>query len=419
MEYIKKNLGSYNIHLIKNDNFKGIIVKVLFKEKIKKENITIRNFLTSLLVYSSKNYNTKRKMEIERENLYDAGIYSESGRIGNYLSTSISLSVLNDNYTEKGNFEKALKFFSEVILNPNVSDFAFDEKTFNIIMNDVALKLTSVKENKASYSVIRCLEESFKDSPIGYRGVGYLEDLKKITKENLLDYYNYMLKNDDMDIFVIGDIDILEMDKSIRKYFKSRKYKKREEDFIIEHKKKRLIPKKIIEKDNSNQSKLVLAYKLMNLTDFERNYVLSLYNIILGGGPDSKLFKDVREKNSLCYTIGTNISKLDNLMLLRAGITRNNYEKTLKLINKNVKNMSKGKFSLEDINSAVEMYSSSLKTIVESEEELIGTYYIMDLLKTDPIDKRLEKMKEVTKEDIINLSKKIKLETIYMLEGVK
>ena len=128
MEYIKKNLGSYNIHLIKNDNFKGIIVKVLFKEKIKKENITIRNFLTSLLVYSSKNYNTKRKMEIERENLYDAGIYSESGRIGNYLSTSISLSVLNDNYTEKGNFEKALKFFSEVILNPNVSDFAFDEK---------------------------------------------------------------------------------------------------------------------------------------------------------------------------------------------------------------------------------------------------------------------------------------------------
>ena len=97
----------------------------------------------------------------------------------------------------------------------------------------------------------------------------------------------------------------------------------------------------------------------MNLTDFERNYVLSLYNIILGGGPDSKLFKDVREKNSLCYTIGTNISKLDNLMLLRAGITRNNYEKTLKLINKNVKNMSKGKFSLEDINSAVEMYSSS------------------------------------------------------------
>ena len=43
----------------------------------------------------------------------------------------------------------------------------------------------------------------------------------------------------------------------------------------------------------------------------------------------------------------------------------------------------------------------------------------MDLLKTDPIDKRLEKMKEVTKEDIINLSKKVKLETIYMLEGVK
>ena len=62
MEYLSKNLGLYNLHMIKNDNFKQTIVRVTFRGKENKDEITIRNFLESMIVYSSKKYNTRRKM---------------------------------------------------------------------------------------------------------------------------------------------------------------------------------------------------------------------------------------------------------------------------------------------------------------------------------------------------------------------
>ena len=34
-------------------------------------------------------------------------------------------------------------------------------------------------------------------------------------------------------------------------------------------------------------------------------YIASLYNAILGGGANSKLFQNVREKESLAYTAGS------------------------------------------------------------------------------------------------------------------
>lgn len=39
-----------------------------------------------------------------------------------------------------------------------------------------------------------------------------------------------------------------------------------------------------------------MGFKLNDLTDFELRYVLNIYNYILGGSPDSKLFKNIREK---------------------------------------------------------------------------------------------------------------------------
>ena len=65
----------------------------------------------------------------------------------------------------------------------------------------------------------------------------------------------------------------------------------------------------------NNQSKLALACPSHGLTEYERTYPIALGNLILGGGTDSKLFQDVREKNSLCYTISSYFRKLDKLVI--------------------------------------------------------------------------------------------------------
>jgi len=417
MEYIKKNLGSYTLHLIKNTNFKSVMVKVFFREPIKKEKITIHNFLTTMLTFSSKNYPTKRDMVLKTQDLYSCSIGSSDQRLGNYLNTSFRLSILKDKYTEPGNLEKAIEFLSEIIYNPNVENNKFDEKSFDIIMNQACLALSSIKEDASSYSVIRMLENMDNTSPISYRSFGYLEDLKDITRANLYKYYQEMLKNDDMDIFVIGDINFEEIDPIIRKYFKQKTFRKTKGNFLVPAKKPALKKNIITENNDSTQSKLGIGCRTYNLTDYERNYPLTLYNIILGGGPDSKLFSEVREKNSLCYYIGSTANKLDNILLIRAGISRNDFKKATKIIEKQITDIAKGNFTDEDIEKAKELYQTAIDEIKESEAEIISSYYMIDLLGVDDIETKAKKMREVSKKEIIKVAKKVKIDTIYMLEG--
>ena len=416
MEYIKKNLGSYNLHLIKCQKFKSVMVKVYFRGPIKKENITIHNFLTTMLTFSSNKYKTKREMVLKTQDLYSCSISSTDTRLGNYLNTCFRMSVLNDKYTEEGNLEKCIEFLSDIIYKPNVEKKKFDEKSFDIIMNQACLSLSSVKENANTYSMIRLLE-NLDDSPISYRSFGYLEDLKDIHAENLYSYYEKFIKESDVDIFVIGDIDFEDIDSIIRKYFKARTFKKTKGDFIIPAKRAPMRKRIVTEENDSNQSKLAIACRTYNLTDYERNYPLTLYNIILGGGVDSLLFREVRENHSLCYYISSTINKLDNIMLIRAGISRDDFKQTVKLIEKQISVMSHGTFTEEDINKAKELYQTAIEEIEESESEIIESYYMIELLGVDDIETKAKKMKEVTKEEILAVSKKVKMDTVYLLEG--
>ncbi len=418
MEYIKKKLGTYNLHLIKNTNFKSVMVKVYFREPIKKEKITIHNFLTTMLTFSSKKYKSKREMVLKTQELYSCSISSSDTRLGNYLNTCFKLLVLKDKYTEEGNFEKAIEFLSDIIYNPNIENNKFDEKSFNIIMNQACLALSSIKEDAQTYSTIRLLE-NLDDSPISYRSFGYLEDLKNINTENLYEYYKDFIKNNDIDIFVIGDIDFEQTDVLIRKYFKAKRFKKMKGDFLIPARKAPLRKKIVTEENDSTQSKLAIACRSYNLTDYERNYPLTLYNIILGGGVDSKLFKEVREKNSLCYYISSTVNKLDNIMLIRAGISSEDFKKTVKLIEKELTSMAKGDFTTDDLEKAKELYQTAIDEIEESESEIIESYYMIELLGVDDIETKAKKMKEVTKKEVINVAKKIKIDTVYLLEGGK
>ena len=106
MQYIKKDLGSFKLHLIKTDKFKTVTLRVVFHSPIKKEEITIRNILTDILLQSSKEYNSRRDLTIKAEDLYAADITTNNQRVGNYIVSSFILQVLNDKYTEKNKLDE-------------------------------------------------------------------------------------------------------------------------------------------------------------------------------------------------------------------------------------------------------------------------------------------------------------------------
>ena len=417
MHYTKKDLGSYNLHLIKTDKFKTVTMKIIFHSPIIKNEITIRNVLSDMLLQSSKNYPTKRDLIIESEELYAADIYNNSERLGNYISTGFTLQVLNDKYTENGNLEKAIKFLSEIIFNPDTDNNEFMEEKLSLVKHNYEVSLSTVKEDPVNYATMRLNEAYDSDSPVSYRMTGYEDDLKNINTKNLYEYYQKMINDDYVDIFVVGEINEKDILKTIKDNFKFRKVKKSKSSYelgIKKPRKRRLIAKETLE---ASQSKLAIACPLGKLTTYEKNYPLVLGNIIFGGTSDSKLFKIVREQHSLCYVIYSRLSKLDNMITIRAGIDKENFKKTVDVVTDVLNQVKKAKITDKDIKMAKELYKTAITNIEEQPLNLINEYLLESITGIEPYTERAKIMDKVTKKEIIKTLKKINMDTIFLLEG--
>ena len=155
---------------------------------------------------------------------------------------------------------------------------------------------------------------------------------------------------------------------------------------------------------------------LNNLTDFERSYVIKVYNEILGGGSNSLLFSNVREKNSLAYYINSAVKSYDNIMFIYSGISSENINKATKLIKNTLKQIEKGNFSTELLNSSKETITSGIIASMDNPTGIINTYFAHELVGSELFEERIEKFNSITKEDIINVSKKISLHTMLTLQ---
>lgn len=419
MKYTKKETQAYNLHFIKSDKFKKIKIKINFKELISKEKIVYRNMLSLILLESTKKYSTRRLLDIECENLYNIGVGAGTSISGNYQILSFNTTFLNEKYTEVNMNEESLKFFLEFIFNPNIENGAFLKQSFDNAKNILKEDIECFNESPNRLAFSNLYQKMCPNSPLAYRNTGYMEDLNSITPESLYEYYQELLRTNLIDIFVIGDINIKEMEQIIKQNFIINTIKTNKISHIIEQKDFKRTPKTIKDKKKVNQSILIVASKLKDITKFERLYVLAIYNYILGGGPDSKLFKQVREKNSLCYYISSSHSGVANLELINSGIDGKNFDKAVKIIKHEIKEMSLGKFSDEDIMQAKINTKAALKEIEDAPAGIIGIYEAHEYLEYDLLDEREKNIDKVTRKDIINVAKKIKMDTIYLLEGSK
>ncbi len=412
MKFETIDMGSYNLHLIKSKKFKTITIDVDFLRNIKKEEITKRNLLKMVLLDSSKDYKTERDLIRASEELYDIRVSSSITRIGKFSNLSFQTRFLNETFSEEGMNRESIIFFLDLIFNPNIENNAF----INIDKQKSKLKqdIISIKDNKIKYAAIK-LMETIKDKPYSYNTFGYLEDLEKINGSNLYEYYQSVIKEDQIDVFVLGDFDD-SIKEIFREYFKINTFKKKNNNLLVEELN---IRKKIVKHndyDNVKQSQVLLLYSLNNLNDFERKYTIKLYSELLGGSSNSILFDNVREKNGYCYYINSSVKAYDNILLINSGVEKENAEKCIKLIEKCLKEIRDGKIDNDKLESARSTIISSIKASMDSPMSVINNYFSRVLVGTPNNEERIENFNKITKEDIIKVSKKVNLHTIYTLE---
>lgn len=414
MDFETINMGSYNLHFIKTKKFKTITIDACFYREIKKEEITKRNLLKMLLINSSKNYKTERELMIESEELYDIKVSSSIARIGNFSNLSFQTKFLNEKFTEEGMNRESIIFFLDLIFNPCIKDNAF--VNLEIQKDKLKQEILSIKDNKLKYSIIELLGK-MKGKPYSYNSFGNIDEIDDITGKNLYDYYLKVLKEDQIDIFVLGDFDAYEMKEIFKEYFKITTFKRENKNIIVPE----LTPRKRLvryrEYDNVNQAQLIILCSLNNLTDYERKYVIKLYNEILGGSSNSMLFNTVREKNSYCYYINSSVKSYDNTLIIYSGVEGENIDKCIKLVKKCLKDIRDGKFKEEDMTSSKNIIISSIKASADNPIGVINTHFSKVLVGSLNDEERIEKFSKITKDDVIKVSRKVSLHTILTLEN--
>lgn len=417
MIYQKNETLAYNIHTIQTDRFKKTVIRINFKRKMERKDITYRNLLGDILLETCQKYPTRRELTLETEDLYGISMGYNLQKSGIYSILSFQFTYLNDMYTEENNSAKVMELIYEILFHPNVADGKFDASSFEKSKASLKEAIESRQENHVARASRRLIEEMFPDSVASYVGPGYLEDLETVDAAKLYDYYLSVLNSDIIDIFICGNFKEADMVKSIKENFKVNTVKRAGKSHYINDHHIRKRCKIVKEPCDSKQSILQVGYKIDHPTDFERNYVGRIYNNILGVGLDSHLAKVIREKYSLCYSIHSSRSPVTGYMVVEAGINALNFKKTMNLIRKIVREMAEKSVTQEEIDKANMIYLTALKENEDSPYTIISTYQTHEYLNTDLPEKIAQETKKVTPEMISDYAAKIKLDTIYLLEG--
>ena len=416
MKYEKIKEKNYDIYLIKTDKFKTINVSTLLFNKYNKNNVTKEKFISDFLINTNNNAKTEVLMSKKYMELYEPRI-SVNDVFRDIHMKIFDITFLNEKYTEKDMNKKTINFYYDIIFNPNTCEDGLDEKSFKI--NKEAYKSIYMrnKEDSSSTAYFNALKNISEDNPVKIDIRGSIEDLEKIDRKECLNYYLNELKNSKFMVFVTGDytnelIDIIKNNLDNKVNNVNIDYLK---EFNVE---KVINEREIIDESNFKQSIVYIIYKIIGMSSYEREVVLPILNNVLGGS-SSKLFNNVREKHSLAYYAYSDYLSSYNILYMYAGISNNNYKETVKLMKNELNEIMNGNITNEELSGAKETIISS---ILKSEDRITG---ISNSLKSNIIygislnEELKEKIKSVTKEDLINLSRKLELDLTYLLKGEK
>ena len=447
MNYNKKEIKQgINIHNIKTNKFKTNLYAVFLAVPLNRENVTKNALLPAVLRRGTSNINSQDLISKKLEEMYGASFDCGVEKTGDNQIIKFYLETINEAFLpEKEELDKkCLELLFDIILNPLVENNGFKPEYEESEKKKLKQIIEGKIDNKRTYSFERCIEEMFKNEPYGLYKYGYVEDLEKITPQNLYEHYKEFIKKCKIDIFVSGNLDDnielneqkqqsndTETEKSLNqmqansicKIIESNKHIQelapRKPEYIVNKEKSEIIPKReentVEEKMQVGQGNLVIGLSSNSQMENEK-YVMSVYNAILGGGANSKLFQNVREKNSLAYTAGSTFRRQKNTIFIRCGIEIGNYQKALDTIKEQIEDMKNGNFTEEDMENAKKLIVSSIKGISSEQDTEITYYYGQELSDSfSTLDEYIEKINNVNKQNVEELAKEIWVNTVYFL----
>ena len=422
MNYKKTEIKEgVNLHKINTDKFKTNLYALFIATPLNKETVTKNALLTAILRRGTENLRSQEIISKKLEEMYGAEFNCGVEKTGDNQILKFYLEAVSDEFlpNEEELTKNCIQILLDIVLNPLVEGSGFNKEYVESEKSNLKQIIESKIDNKRAYSFERCIEEMFKNEPYGLYKFGYIDDLEKITPQNLYEYYKSLINECKIDIFVSGTVEEEKLQSIIKENEEIKKLHPRKAQYIVNSEKteKRKVqePNIVEEHMQVGQGNLVIGLDV-NSDKENTKFIASVYNAILGGGANSKLFQNVREKASLAYTAGSTYKRQKNVIYIRSGIEISNYEKALTTIKEQLEDIKQGKFGEDDINNAKQLIIETVRSINGSQDGEITYYYGQELSDVfTSIEDYINKIQNVSKNDIEEIAKEIRINTIYFL----
>jgi len=406
-----------HITTINTQKFKSTTVKVSFKTHLTRENITPRIMLANVMRNATKVYGSKKILSTHLEQLYGASLSVSAKKQGRMHVISFYMHVANEKFLKSAPplFEEAVKMLNEVIMNPKIEAGAFDTDVVNLEKRLLKEDIESVYDDKTNYALKEMIKVMCADELFGVNGDGYIEDLTDISETSLVKTYESMLKDDVVEIVVLGDVvhedvvkrlsDAFSFETGMRQPFSPVDTEEKELVAVVVKKEEQLV----------NQTKLNMGYRTYTRTGDEDYFALLVFNGVFGGFAHSKLFVNVREKESLCYYCASHIDNFKGLMYVYSGLDLAQVDKAITIIDAQLVDVANGVVSDDELMMAKKSIINGKRESLDSTSGMLADVAMSALLGLTA-DEFIARIEQVTKEDVAEVAKKIKKDTIFTLE---
>lgn len=409
------------LHTISTDKFKTNLIAIFMTTKLTRENVTKNAVISALLRRGSKNMPSQEEISKQMEEMYGASFDCGLDKTGDNQVLKFYLETVNDNFlSEKGEdiLKNSLEKLLEIVFNPYLEEETFKPEYVEQEKNNIKQRIEGKIDNKARYAMDRCIEEIYKDEPFGLYRFGYVEDLKDMNGKNLYQYYQELIKTCKIDIFVSGMVDD-EINQVVSQNENIQKLQERTPNYVVPKELNKALPEKeniVTESMEVTQGKLILGLNVC-LDKEDLRYDTLIYNSILGGSANSKMFQNVREKAHLAYVASSSYLRYKNNIFVNCGIEIGNYEKALELIKRQIEDMKKGEFTEDDIENAKKGIIAAIKSIEDEQDTELMYYFGQELSQSEySIEEYRDRMQRVSKEDVMHIAQNVAIHTIYFLK---
>ncbi|MGJ0848387.1 EF-P 5-aminopentanol modification-associated protein YfmF [Tissierella praeacuta] len=417
-ERIKIGNGIY-LNLIRTNKFKSNLLSYYFLRPLSKDEVTKNALIPLILKRGTEEYTTNLEIQKKLEETYGANLSIAINKRGEKHVLRFTIETVNGHYVgDKDYIYEVVNLLKSIIYNPVLEKGYFKKDYVEQEKENLRNRIEGRINDKRSYALDRCIEEMCRNEKFSIYPLGNIEDLKEIDENILYTHYQKIINTSPIEIFYAGEYDeeLIECIKNIEKIDRKEVLTIPREQIISGVQTKNMVYEDL----DVTQGKLVLGYRT-GIPYEDRLYNgLIVASDILGGGPNSKLFRNVREKESLAYYITSTVFKYKSIMLIDGGIEFNNFEKTIDIVKQQLEEIKNGNFTDEDMEISKKSIKSSTESIKDS-IFLISEYFFSQILSEDNRDfeEILRDIDSVTKQEIMEAMSKVALDTIYFMKNSK